>query len=148
VVRTRLEDAGAKVGGMSSVGSQAEGGVLRLLVGPWSAIRRDPAARRLEGGPKVSGVFALPSPKGDHLALLDPRGVKVRSLGAGSGLVAATRFLDQQPTWVVTGTDAVGVDAAAAALDETRLKDHFAVAIENGSGIPLPLPAGGGTVNP
>jgi hypothetical protein len=147
-VRTRLEDAGAKVGGMSTVGSQAEGGVLRLLVGPWSAIRRDPAARRLEGGPKVSGVFALPSPKGDHLALLDPRGVKVRSLGAGSGLVAATRFLDQQPTWVVTGTDAVGVDAAAAALDETRLKDHFAVAIENGSGIPLPLPAGGGTVNP
>jgi hypothetical protein len=133
---------------MARVGSQAEGGVLRLLVGPWSAIRLDPAARRLEGGPKVSGVYALPSPKGDHIALLDPTGRKVRSLGPGSGLVAATRFLDQQPTWVVTGSDAVGVDAAAAALDETRLKDHFAVAIENGSGIPLPLPAGGGTVNP
>ena len=144
-VRTRLEDAGAKVGGFATIGSQAEEGVLRLLVGPWSAVRRDPAARRIEGGPKVSGVFAVPSERGDHLELLDPRGAKVHSLGAGSGLVAATRFLDQQPTWVVTGTDSVGVAAAAAALDEERLADHFAVAIESGREIPLPLPAGGGT---
>jgi hypothetical protein len=144
-VRQRLENAGAKLGGVSAIGSQDEGGVLRVLVGPWADVRRDPAARRIEGGPKVSGVFALPSAKGDRLELLDPRGAKVRALGGGSGLVAATRFGDRQPTWVVTGTDAVGVDAAAAALDETRLKDHFAVAIENGREIPLPLPAGGGT---
>jgi hypothetical protein len=144
-VRTRLEDAGAKVGGLATLGSQAEEGVLRLLVGRWSDLRADPAARRIEGGPKVSGVFALPSEKGDRLDLLDPRGAKVHTLGAGSGLVAATRFLDQQPTWVVTGTDSVGVAAAAAALDEERLADHFAVAIESGREIPLPLPAGGGT---
>jgi Domain of unknown function (DUF4430) len=144
-VQNRLQDAGAKVGGMSTVGSQAETGVLRLLVGLWREVRRDPAARRIEGGPKVSGVYALPSSKGDGFALLDSRGKAVRTLGAGSGLVAATSFLEQQPTWVVAGTDSAGVEAAAAALTEPRLSDHFAVAIENGHEIPLPLPAGGGT---
>jgi hypothetical protein len=144
-VQKRLQDAGAKVGGMSTVGSQAETGVLRLLVGLWSEVRRDPAARRIEGGPKVSGVYTLPSSKGDGFALLDPRGKAVRTLGAGSGLVAATSFFEQQPTWVVAGTDSAGVEAAAAALTEPRLSDHFAVAIENGHEIPLPLPAGGGT---
>jgi hypothetical protein len=141
-VQKRLEGAGAKVGGMSTIGSQAETGVLRLLVGRWAEVRRDPAARRIEGGPKVSGVYALPSAKGDRFELLDPRGKGVRALGAGSGLVAATTFLDQQPTWVVAGVDAAGVDAAAAAVDETRLRDHFAVAVENGREIPLPV--GGG----
>ena len=141
-VQKRLEAAGAKVGGSSTIGSQADNGVLRLLVGRWAEVRRDPAARRIEGGPKVSGVYALPSARGDRLALLDPRGATVRTLGAGSGLVAATSFLDQQPTWVVAGVDAAGVDAAAAALKETRLRDHFAVAIENGREIALPLRAG------
>ncbi len=144
-VQKRLEAGGAKVGGMSIIGSQAETGVLRLIVGRWAEVRRDPAARRIEGGPKVSGVYAVPSAKGDRFELLDPRGKGVRTLGAGSGLVAATSFLDQQPTWVVAGTDDVGVAAAAAALDENRLGDHFAVAIENGREIPLPLPIGGGT---
>jgi hypothetical protein len=141
-VQKRLEAAGATVGGMSTIGSQAEEGVLRLLVGRWAEVRRDPAARRIEGGPKVSGVYALPSARGDRLALLDPRGATVRTLGAGSGLVAATSFLDQQPTWVVAGIDATGVDAAAAELKESRLRDHFAVAIENGREIPLPLQTG------
>ena len=115
--------------------------MLRLLVGRWSEVRVDPTARRLEKGPKVSGVFARPSADGKQFALLDPRGKTVRSLGPGSGLVAATRFLDQQPTWVVTGTDQVGVAAAAAALVEKRLADHFAVALEQGREVPVPLPA-------
>jgi hypothetical protein len=143
-VQTRLESAGVKVGGMSTIGSQAEKGVLRLLVGRWTEVRGDPAARRVEGGPKISGVYARPSAKGDRFALLDPRGVAVRTLGAGTGLVAATRFLDQQPTWVVTGTDSAGVAAAAAALEERRLRNHFAVAIENGRDVALPLPIRGG----
>jgi hypothetical protein len=130
---------------MSTIGSQADEGVLRLLVGRWDEVRGDPAARRIEGGPRVSGVFAAPSAKGDRIGLLDPRGARARTLGAGSGLVAATRFLDQQPTWVVAGTDDVGVAAAAAALDEDRLGDHFAIAVEGGREIPLPLPVGGGT---
>ena len=72
----------------------------------------------------------------------------MRTLGAGSGLVAATSYLDQQPTWIVAGTDDAGVDAAAAALDETRLRDHFAVAVESGRELPLPLPVGGATESP
>jgi hypothetical protein len=140
-VRKRLEDAGAKVGGSGTLGTRAGPGILRLLVGTWSEVRVDPTARRLEKGPKASGVFARPNAAGTELELLDPRGRTVRSLGPGSGLVAATRFLDQQPTWVVTGTDRVGVASAAAALVEKRLQDHFAVALERGREVPLPLPA-------
>ena len=142
-VRERLKEAGARVGGFGTLGTRAGPGVLRLLVGTWSEVRIDPTARRLEKGPKVSGVFARPVGEGKEFELLDPRGERVRTLGAGAGLVAATRYLDQDPTWVVTGTDRVGVAAAAAALVEDRLKDRFAVALENGREVPLPLPAGG-----
>ena len=144
-VRERLKEAGAQVGGFGTLGTRAGPGVLRLLVGRWSEVRIDPTARRLEKGPKVSGVFARPDEAGRRFELLDPRGERVRTLGAGAGLVAATRFLDQSPTWVVTGTDQVGVAAAAAALVEERRKDHFAVAIERGREVALPLPAGGAT---
>ena len=140
-VRDRLEEEGAKVGGSGTLGTRAGPGVLRLLVGRWSDVRADPTARRLEKGPKVSGVFARPNAAGTEFELLDSRGARVRTLGPGSGLVAATRFLDQQPTWVVTGTDKVGVASAAAALVEKRLADHFAVALEKGREVPLPLPA-------
>jgi hypothetical protein len=147
-VRTRLEDADVRVSGSGTLGTPAGKGVLRVLVGRWQDLRVDPAARRIEAGPKVSGVFARPSGDGRHIELLDPRGEKVRSLGGGAGLVAATRFVDQQPTWIVTGTDDVGVASAAAALVEDRLKDHFAVAIEMGREVPVPLPAGGAGPTP
>jgi hypothetical protein len=39
----------------------------------------------------------------------------------------------------VTGTDDVGVAAAAAALQEDRLQNTFALAIEAGKGVPLPV---------
>jgi hypothetical protein len=140
-VRERLDEAGAKVGGFVPLGTDAGPAVLRLVVGTWADVRDDPAVRRLEQGPKVSGVFARPKTSGSELELLDPRGRLVRKLGPGSGLVAATSFGEQQPTWVVTGTDQVGVAAAAAALVEDRLEDHFAVAIEKGREVPLPTTA-------
>ena len=108
-VRKRVEAAGALVGGTGTVGTRAGPEVLRLLVGRWTEVKADPTAARIEQGPKVSGVFARPSKDGKPIALLDSRGRTVRTLGAGAGLVAATQFLDQKPTWVVTGTDAVGV---------------------------------------
>ena len=40
------------------------GEVLRILVGRWSEVRKDIAARQLEEGPEVSGVFAKPSRAG------------------------------------------------------------------------------------
>ena len=68
-----------------------------------------------------------------------PTGSPRRRSGPSSGLVAATSFEEERPTWLVTGTDDVGVAAAAAALTEDQLRDHFALAIEAGRGVPLPL---------
>jgi hypothetical protein len=90
--------------------------VLRVLVGPWAQMRRDTAARKLESGPAASGVFARPDPGGERIDLLDDRGRVELTVGRGSGLLAATKIEAQQPTWMVTGVDATGVAAAAAAL--------------------------------
>ena len=62
-----------------------------------------------------------------------------RTLGAGGGLVAATRLGGEAPTWIVTGTDRVGLAAAAAVLEEKALSRHFAVAVEDGRPTALPL---------
>jgi hypothetical protein len=138
-VATRLKNAGVTEIARSSIGVGAEDGVLRIVVGGWPEVRRDVAAQRIERGPGESGVFARMTPDGRRIVLLDDRGRPARALGAGSGLVAATASGDQAPTWVVTGTDDVGVAAAAAAIDEDRLKDRFALAIESGRGIDLPV---------
>jgi Domain of unknown function (DUF4430) len=138
-VETRLHDAGIDDTARSVLEQSAGKEVLRVLVGPWSELRRDTAARKLESGPAASGVYAKPEPAGDRIELLDPKGRSVRTLGRGGGLVAATQIEAQQPTWVVTGVDATGVSAAAAALGEDELKDHFAIAVEEGRTLPLPL---------
>ena len=82
------------------------------VVGTWDEVRADAAARQVEEGPDESGVFArfdpAAAPDRYELDLLDWHGGTVRTLGAGAGLVAATRFEDQAPTWVVTGTDSAG----------------------------------------
>ncbi|HEY5141923.1 MAG TPA: DUF4430 domain-containing protein [Solirubrobacteraceae bacterium] len=116
---------------------------LRVLVGPWKQVRVDPAAVALEDGPQASGVFAEPRPDGTAIALLDARGRAVRSLGAGGGLVAATRAGEDQPVWTVTGTDEAGVQAAAAAFSQAGLRNRFAVAAATGAA-PLGLPLGAG----
>jgi hypothetical protein len=137
-VETRLDDAGVRRLARSNLES-SPGEVLRILVGRWRDVRKDIVARRLEEGPAASGVYAKPDAAGTKIGLVDADGDVVRSLGPGSGLVAATSIEDQHPTWLVTGTDGVGVAAAAAALTEDRLEDHFALAIEAGQGVPLPL---------
>jgi hypothetical protein len=137
-VGRRLGEVGVNAGrsGASSFGGE---GVLRVKVGPWAEVRKDSAARRLEDGPRASGVFARPNAAGDEIALLDPRGKVERTLGPGGGLVAATRMGGEAPTWIVTGTDEVGVAAAAAQLREDALGEHFAIAVEDGRPTPLPL---------
>lgn len=144
-VAERLEEADVKRTAKAAIGQSAGAEVTRLLVGRWRDVRRDPTAQQIERGPKVSGVYARFDRAGDRLELLDARGRVARTLGAGAGLVAATRYADQQPTWVVTGTDDVGVAAAAAALQESLLRERFAVAIEEGRGVRLPLPPAGST---
>ncbi len=63
-----------------------------------------------------------------------------RTLGAGSGLVAATKRPDDRPLWVVTGTDAAGVASAARAFEEGTLAHRLAVAVSRD--LPVALPSG------
>jgi hypothetical protein len=129
---------------LGEVGAATEGGdgEIRVLVGPWDAIRADPVAGLLRFGPDRSGVFATLSGTGVDagLTLLSPRGRLVEAFGEGAGLVAALRPEEEPPTWVVTGTDAVGV-AAAANLIGDELDGRFAVAAAPGGepiGVPIP----------
>ena len=137
-VAERLGRVGVEAGRSAAGGFGGEG-LLRIKVGVWADLRRDAAVRRLEEGPRASGVYARPSAVGDAIALLDPEGRTVRTLDAGSGLVAATKLGGEAPTWVVTGTDAVGLAAAAAQLDRDALADRFAIAVEDGRPVAVPI---------
>lgn len=139
VVSQRLSDAGA-FASRQTLGTNVETEVLRVLVGDWNSIRRDQALRQIDKGPMVSGVFARFDEDGRQLELLDPQGRTARTVGAGGGLVAATKLGDQVPTWAVTGTDLEGVAAAAEALVAQRLRDRFALSTDaagNDAGLPL-----------
>ncbi len=113
--------------------------IATLLVAPWPALRGTLVARVIDAGPGASGVYARFAADGGSLELLDPRGHVARTLGPGTGLIAATNGPGAGPTWVITGTNAAGVSAAAAALTPARLHDHFAVAVAGGEDLPVPL---------
>lgn len=138
-VETRLEKTGVKAVSRSVIQQSPGEEVLRVLVGRWADVRGDSVTRRLERGPEATGVFAQPSSTGDEIALLDAAGEPVGTLREGGGLVAATSVEGQAPTWIVTGTDEVGLAAAAAALTEERLEQHFALAVEGGNDFPVPV---------
>jgi Domain of unknown function (DUF4430) len=114
---------------------------IRVLVGTWAMLRRDPAARLIEKGPAQSGVYAqfAPRPGGFTLEPLDEAGRPAATLGPGAGLVAATALFGGPPVWVVTGGTGAAVRAAAAALRMPVLRDHYAVAIAGGRDVPLPV---------
>ncbi|HET7052375.1 MAG TPA: DUF4430 domain-containing protein [Solirubrobacterales bacterium] len=138
LVRSRLAAAGVEAA------AGAPQGAIRVLVGPWSHLRGDPAAAQLDAGPQASGVFAefaaAPGlPGGVALRALDESGATARELGPSAGLVAATRRYGAPPVWLVTGATTAATRAAAGLLDAAHLRDHYAVAIENGRETPLPL---------
>ena len=74
-----------------------------------------------------------------RLVGLDPNGEPSRRFGPDAGLVAATRRYEAAPTWVVTGATPAAVQAAAGLLDAAKLRDHYAVATEDGKETPLPV---------
>jgi hypothetical protein len=132
------------LGVLAAVASGASGGdryTLRVLVGPLAKLAADPAVHQIEAGPRSSGVYARLGAGAKTLQLLDAQGRAVLTLGARSGLVAATRYREDAPVWVVTGTDEAGVDRAAGALSEALLRDRFAVALpQTGAPVALPVP--------
>jgi Domain of unknown function (DUF4430) len=115
---------------------------LGVVVGTWRELRSELAASLIANGPSASGVYARFSAGGSALELLGPDGQVTRTLGAGAGLVAATADSSSKPTWLITGTDTAGVSAAANALTERALHDHFALAVQGLEQVPVPVQAG------
>jgi hypothetical protein len=123
------------------IGTGSGTSTLAIVVGTWSEVQGEIAALLIAHGPSTGGVYARFV--GRHygtLDLLDSDGRVVRRLGAGAGLVAATGNVKSVPTWFVTGTDAVGVAAAASALTPARLSDRLAVAVQGTQDLPVPQP--------
>lgn len=146
-VGRRLADVGV-VAGRGGLQTSLSRETNRVIAGLWPAIRNDDTVRNLERGPKASGVYARPARDGKTIDVLDPQGRVARTLGPGSGLIAATRFEGGRPVWLITGTDAAGLLAAADALQEGNLGGHFALAVSAGQAVDVPLvkraPPGGG----
>jgi Domain of unknown function (DUF4430) len=117
-------------------------GGIRVLVGAWNALRADPVGKLVGEAPDQSGVFArfVNSASRPLLELLNQQGQPAGSIGKGGGLIAALRPGDGPPTWVVTGTDAKGVAAAANLLGD-QLRNRYALATQPGAGaIGVPVP--------
>jgi hypothetical protein len=138
-VRKRLTALGVPVA-LAAVSDEEEQLTLRIVVGPYSKLGESVSVRDVGAGPRYSGVYARFSAGGGTLTLLDGAGGVVRTLGAGAGLVAATRYSEQAPVWLVTGTSVAGVNLAANALSEAELRNRFALALEP-SGTAQPVPA-------
>jgi hypothetical protein len=113
---------------------------LGVVVGTWRDLQGEILASLIAHGPASSGVYArFSNPAGSALQLLGTHGQVVRTLGAGAGLIAATAESSAQPTWVITGTDLAGVGAAASALTPAALHNHFALAVQGSTDLPVPL---------
>jgi hypothetical protein len=114
-VSRRLASLGVPAGfaALGTVGEGSEEHALKVLVGAWGELRRTAAARTIERGPAASGVYVHVLDGGTRFGLLDKDGVPVADVGAGSGLIAATRYSGAAPVWVVSGVDAAGVERAA-----------------------------------
>ena len=139
-VSKRLDDEGV-IAGEAALATRAGDEVLRVVVGPWPQVRPDFTLREIAKGPAASGVFAKIADDGRSIGVLDPRGRVVRTLGAGTGLIAATSVGDGQPVWLVTGTDAAGIAMAARSLTIDALRGKFAMAVSHD--VPIALPAVG-----
>jgi Domain of unknown function (DUF4430) len=123
---------------IAAIGAGPAPQTLRVMIGPWVDVQGDLATEQIAAGPGASGVYARFAANGRTLTLLDRDGRAARTLTAGAGLIAATRRGEDAPVWIVTGTDAAGVDLAASAFDTTSLERRFAVALSASEVLPLP----------
>jgi hypothetical protein len=139
-VTARLRAVGVPAA-IAAIGSGGGSSTLRVLVGTWSALDGDVAAREIGRGPRASGVYASFSSAGKALTLLDQDGRAARTLAAGAGLLAATRQGEEAPVWIVTGTDPAGLGLAARMLQQGALQGRFALAVSAQGSIPVPVGA-------
>jgi hypothetical protein len=137
-VTSELNSVGVPVSSQAIGGGSGTDSIV-VVVGTWSDVHGELLAQLIEHGPASSGVYARFGSGGSSLELLDPAGQVARTLGAGAGLIAATAQPSTGPFWLITGTNAAGVSAAADALTPARLRDHFALAVQGSSDMPVPL---------
>lgn len=139
-VAASLTKAGVKVA-YQALGTGSGSDSLAVVVGTWNELKGVIAAELIHAGPAHSGVYAqFTGSQGQGIDLEDPTGAVVRTLHGSAGMIAATEQPSlNQPTWLVTGTDVAGVNAAAAALTPAKLSHHFAVAVTGSKVIPIPV---------
>jgi hypothetical protein len=126
---------------LAGIGPGGEPESLHVIVGPWSAVRGAQGTNTVEQGPQASGVYARNSANGSSIAALDEKGRVARTLTANAGLIAATRYGEEAPVWLVTGTDEAGLELAARAFNPAALENRFALALEpGGAALALPVP--------
>jgi hypothetical protein len=138
-VKARLRASGVPAA-VAAIGGGAAPETLRVRVGTWMSVQGELATETIASSPRASGVYARFSKDGRTLTLLDQNGRAARALLTGAGLIAATRHAEDAPVWVVTGTDAAGVELAARAFDAAVLQSRFAVALTAAGALPLPEP--------
>ncbi|MFL5847010.1 MAG: DUF4430 domain-containing protein [Solirubrobacteraceae bacterium] len=126
------------VAGEAALATRGGEHLIRVVVGPWEQVRTDFTLRLIGKGPADSGVYAIPTDDGKQIAVLDPTGKTVRTLGPGTGLIAASAVENEPPVWVVTGTDDAGIAMAARALTTDALRGKFAIALQDD--VPIALP--------
>ena len=124
------------------IGASSGSDSLALVVGTSHDLAPTLVLRLIDGGPSSSGVYARFTAGGAALELLNPRGAVVRTVSGDAGLIAATGQGSSPPTWVITGTDVAGVSDAAAALRPASLRDHFALAVQHSTLLPVPQEPG------
>jgi hypothetical protein len=115
-----------------------------VVVGPWKQIDGELAAELIKFGPGASGVYARFVGDGSKLELLGSDGKVVKTFGPDTGLVAAVNGngagnSNAVPSWLITGTDAAGVAAAAKALTPSTLAYRFALVVHGGTDYPVPI---------
>lgn len=142
-VGASLRKAGVKVS-YQLLGGGSGSDSLAVVVSTWNDLKGVIAAELLAGGPAHSGVYArFVGSTGQAIELYNAAGEVKRTLHGSAGMVAATEQLSlSQPTWLVTGTDVAGVAAAAEAFTAAKLHNHFAVTVQDGSVIPVPVMSG------
>ncbi len=136
-VTSRLQALGVPAA-VAGIGPSEDPLNLRVVVGPWATVRLSLPAESIEQGPRLSGVYARFTAGGKTLELLGQDGSVTSTLGAGAGLIAATRHGEDDPVWFVTGTDEAGAALAASSFDQDHLRNRFALALTPQGAVPLP----------
>ena len=114
---------------------------LGVVVGTWNDVHGEVAAELIAHGPaRAASTRTSPVPPAASLQLLNPRGQVVAHARRRR---RADRGHRRQPStatvWLITGTDVAGVLGRRRRAHAGALHDHFALAVQGGTELPVPL---------